>query len=222
MNRFHDETRPLCNFLERFLKREKIRSDFSWICFSGIEGVEISRSYVNSLNRLVVEFPVVMDSYFGLNEDKEKYDFFINLVRKGLELIEEKYPVLVSILRKGVCAFQAEKYKNEWILKKGNIKLYSFSYEIKCFLMLKSFRVEFSLMDKNGVFFKEVAIETPPNEFCFAHLINDVKERNNDIIIIRRDKLVSYCFEYTRIPRLFYAVYKALPTSKYSVRECNK
>lgn len=87
---FKEQTRSLCNYLERFIRLEKIHTEkFKRVCFVGRKKPR-ENNYVNSCNVLEVEF--FLDEGIYLNTPKDKLnEYFIKIFLICLEKCNSEY-----------------------------------------------------------------------------------------------------------------------------------
>jgi len=191
-----DQTRCLCNFLERnSLKKIKFKTEsFKRICIVGHD-VPDKKVFINSCNVAVKE--AIFDKYlydFRKKSEQDLHEFFISWLMSGLECLNEQLAIPLENIEEGVQLFRDGDYKNEWIYKSKKIAGTNYKATLKCCLTMNEFKLYLVIDSKSEVIAEELVITTIPDEIVFVRKFNDLVVHNGIVQVL--DKFGDLVFEY--------------------------
>ncbi len=188
---FKEQTRSLCNYLEKYIKSEKYQTtNFKRVCFVGRKNPK-KHDYVNSCNVLEVEF--FLDEKIYLNTPKNQLnEYFISLLLTGLSKCTDEFSLPCEKIVEGIEEFKKAGYKNEWILKKKKIKGTKIECHLKCRFTIEKLFLYLFIFNKDSLVFEKNIVTDFPNEFVFNYHLKDLKvtEQSQIEVVDKLDKVI--------------------------------
>ncbi|MDR1808503.1 MAG: hypothetical protein LBR33_11435 [Propionibacteriaceae bacterium] len=179
----------------------------SWIVFEAVAPTKSARQNINSLNRLVVEFPLSvedLDEYqtaVRRDDSSAKNALFCRLLLGCAKLIEDEHDAVATAMRTGLEAFQAGGYRNEWTAKKGRVKGWpGLTWEIRYRLTTDAFDADFILERDGQPVFTETALHTKPDEVHYKPQLRGGAKAGDSGVQLGQ----CYTFPFARIRRVLY------------------
>jgi len=189
---FRDQSRSVCNFLERHLSAEKFETvGFKKICFVGTKHT-MQEVYVNSSGALIV--PVTMDevAYKNCVTADELNEFFISLLLNGLATAIKHIALPVALFKDTLDEFRRNHFKNEWVFKSKKIKNPACTCVLECRLTIDFFLLSFKVVKSNTCVLDKEILRTAPDEVVFLPYLKDIKEENGRIKVIDKSGMAFY------------------------------
>lgn len=184
---FRDQSRSICNFLERSLSAEKFETpNFKKICFIGTSQAA-GEAYVNSSGVLIVNVTLDTERYKKCTSTSELNELFIELLLEGLEKGVKHTALPDGLLKSAIDDFRRNHYKNEWTFKQKKIKGTDYTCALECHLTIDCFLMHFKVLKKNTLILDKEILRTAPDEVAFGPYLKDLKEEGGRIKVI--DKL---------------------------------
>ena len=180
---FRDQTRCLCNYLERnVLKKLKFKADgFKRICIIGTSNPK-NKVTVNSSNVACIEVLFSEDEYLS-KSGNELDEYFINMLNVGLNKLDEQKQIPLEELCSGLESFRNNAYKNEWVHKSKVIKGTGARANLNCVLTKQSFTLTLSVHKDDIVVLEKEVLNTPPDEIAFTHLFKDLLTSDDALLV---------------------------------------
>jgi len=180
---FRDQSRSICNYLERQLKPIKFNAkNFKRICFIGKSKPD-SVCFVNSSKVLIVEISFDENQYKSLKKNQLN-PYFSQLLTVGIKKCQKQFDIPVDELLNGLKKFCENGYINKWVFKTKLIKDLGFKCTLRCELTLDEFHLNLVITKKKNVIFSQKILDTVPDEIVFTPMFKDVKLIGNSLIII--------------------------------------
>ncbi|MCH5021973.1 hypothetical protein [Pectobacterium atrosepticum] len=177
---FKEQSRSICNFLERKIKDLKFSSEgFKTVCFVGKK--QPSKDvFVNSSNVLNVDVYIDEDRYKSISVDCLN-DYFVEVIRSGLDKCEGMLPIdeVTSFIHE----FENCGYVNEWVHKKKVFKKQSLVCSLICNHSIKDFQLSLKVVRSDDVVFNEVILTTPPDELAYHYKFKDILMDDDEVIV---------------------------------------
>ena len=184
---FKDQSRSLCSYLERQLKKIKFKTkNFNRICFVGHVKPR-PECYVNSCNVLSVEISFDEEKYKSLKED-ELNPFFIDMLTMAIEKCEKQYDIPGDALRGWMEDFRKEGFVNHWVFKTRLFRSIGLKCSLVCDLTLHAFHLKLTIKRGKVVIFDEEIKRTVPDEVVFNYLLKDIKLVDNKIVVLGKNE----------------------------------
>lgn len=180
---FLKHSRFICNWLEREI--------FGAIRFeaSGFKRIVItlcsnprSAPFINSSNVACVELKFdrgLIDTLAG--DDLAKYQ--IDLLRSGIERCSLVFSIPKTELLHGLDLFINGGMKNEWLHKRITFKEYQLSAVLTCKLTQNLFALCLTVLHRKIITFKEIILETEPDEIVFERKFKDIEITNGSLVV---------------------------------------
>lgn len=179
---FRDQSRSICNYLERQLKKIKFNADgFKRICFVG-KSKPSPEGFVNSSNILVVEIPFDEEQYKAL-ERNQLNTFFSKLLSVGIERCKKHYDIPGDELLEWLASFNENGCVNKWVFKTKTIKELGVKCILKCNLTIEAFYLNLDVVKGKEVIFSHEILLTDPDEIVFVPKFKDVNLVGNCIVV---------------------------------------
>ncbi len=170
---FRDQSRSICNFLERELKPVKFKtSGFKRICFIG-KSVAGNKCWVNSSNVLTVEVEFDEKQYLALAKE-ELNPYFITLLKAGLAKCREQFEIPLEHLISSLESFSAGGYVNKWCFKTKQIKELGIKCALNGQLTTDNFLLTLVVSKSKEVIYDKEILKTVPDEIVFAPMVKDI------------------------------------------------
>ncbi|AYH20923.1 hypothetical protein C5E22_22180 [Pectobacterium parmentieri] len=177
---FKEQSRSICNFLERKIKDLKYNSKgFRSVCFVGKRHPS-KDFFVNSSNVLNVDIYIDESRYksttiYCLNS------YFIEIIKSGLDKCGDILPI--AEITSALNEFENSGYVNEWVHKKRFFKNQNITCSLVCNHSIKDFRLSLKIMRADDVIFNEVILITPPDELAYHYKFKDIIIDNDEVIV---------------------------------------
>lgn len=188
---FDDNTRFICNYLSKAVRKLKIETD-SYTMLGIVLHPTTGGIHVNEIDKcLIVHLCYTIDDYkvlYGLTNLTSRYEYYLSLLQRGYEMAvagghEEICIVKLLQLHE---QFRALGYKNEWLWKKRQLKDKGLYIYFKCYFTTFDFQLEleaYTLKTKE-LLVKETVFQTPPDEICYAKDLRKVLYEQDKIVIL--------------------------------------
>lgn len=199
---FRDQSRSICNFLQRSLGAEKfVAAGFRKICIVGkrrpADGVQ-----VNSSGALSVEVALDVERYRQCASPEELNAFFIPMLLQGLEKAASHTALPLARLRQAIDDFRRDRYRNEWIFKDRKIAGTDYRCVLGCALTTGHFLMSLRVLRKGALILDTPIVRTAPDEVVFLPYLKDIKHANGRIEVIARSGLTLYATTVAGLDRL--------------------
>ena len=180
---FRYQSRSICNYLERTLKKIKFNTDgFKRICFIG-KSTPSEIAYVNSSNILIVEIPFDEKQYISL--DKSQLNtFFSKLLIAGIYKCQKFYAIPSDKLIGSTEEFIKNNGINRWTFKKKLIKNYNIKCILNCQLTIEAFYLNLEVIKEKKVVFNHQILSTVPDEIVFSSKFKNIELIGEYILIL--------------------------------------
>ncbi|WP_369934110.1 hypothetical protein [Xanthomonas tesorieronis] len=199
---FRDQSRSLCNFLERGLGAEKfVAAGFKRICIVG-KRRPADEAQVNSSGALCVDVALDVDLYRRCATPEELNEFFIALLLDGLEKTAGHTALPSARLRQAIADFRRGGYRNEWIFKDRKIARTDYRCALACELTTGYFQLHFRVRRKDALILDTPIVRTAPDEVVFLPYLKDIKHANGKIEAVARSGLALYTTTVAGLDRL--------------------
>lgn len=188
---FRDQSRSICNYLERAIKPVKFNSDgFKRICFIGSGSPEI-RCYINSSKVLIVEVKFDKSEYFSIS-DHELNGYFKRLIENGINKCGDEYLIPKNELLTALAEFESNGWLNEWQFKKNTFKEYGIECVLDCKLTTSEFSLFLNVSNKSGMIWSDCVLKTVPDEIVFVPKFKDIRIEDEKLIVVDKFGDVTY------------------------------
>ncbi|WDE08763.1 hypothetical protein SG34_033225 [Thalassomonas viridans] len=179
---FRDQSRSICNFLERELKPVKFKTNgFKRICFIG-KSVANSKCWVNSSNVLTVEIEFDEKQYLTLAEE-ELNPYFMTLLKTGLIKCHEQFAIPLEHLISSLERFSAGGYVNKWCFKTKQIKELGIKCALNCQLTTNNFLLTLVVSKGKEIIYDKEILKTDPDEIVFTPMVKDIHLDGDKLIV---------------------------------------
>jgi hypothetical protein len=180
---FRDQTRYICNFLQRHLKSSDLEvNGFNKICIV-CKSAPRDACYVNSSNALIVEIPFCVDEYCSTAEENLP-EYFIGLLNIGFEKGSKEFHLPIDDLNTAIQLFRNAAYENEWVYFEKYFKFIGLKCRLLCALRMSYFSLTFEATRGRELVFSQEILRTIPDEIVFMHRFKEVKFANGQLIVI--------------------------------------
>lgn len=180
--RFSFETRCLCNFIQRRVRKARIKTEgFSKLNVRGCQHPQDDCP-------LVPESAVRIEIYF----DRHRYDkaagddlqeFFIAMLEEGWAKCAKFHKLPLKLLRDPIQDFRAGGYKNEWVHKSKRLGKHGLRGTLHCELTMKEFVLTLTVSKRDKIVFEKPIFREMPDELCFHYHFKDLKVRDDTLIV---------------------------------------
>ncbi|EBS7636927.1 hypothetical protein CDR68_25120, partial [Salmonella enterica] len=151
---FKRQSRSLCNYIERYLKKIKYKTDsFKRICFV-CQKEPLPDTYVNTCNVLCVSIPMDEDEYTGKNKDALN-EYFIELLMSGVDKCNKTHMLPNDEIIAAINEFRKGGYVNEWVFKKKRLRELGLEFILKCSLTIDEFSLDLYIAKEKNVIFRD-------------------------------------------------------------------
>lgn len=182
---FRDQSRSVCNFLERELKSIKFEADgFKRMCVVGKLSPN-TKCYVNTSKVLVIEVPFNEKQYLALNEG-ELNSYFIDMLKAGFEKSQNQFKIPTDELLSMIESFRSGGYINEWCFKSKHIKALGIKCFLNCKLTIRNFRLTMLVLKNGKTIFERRILETEPDEIVFTPMFKDICLDGDKLVVLDR------------------------------------
>jgi len=183
---FRDQSRSVCNFLEREIKAIKFDANgFKRICVVGSSSPR-EECIINSSKILVVEVQFDSTEYSGLDEANLNA-YFSKMLHSGFEKCSRQFVIPLLDLKLGLEKFIAEGGVNEWTFKSKQFKGIGLKCSLVCKLTTTSFHLVL-VVSKSGVeILRTEILKTDPDELVFSPMFKDILLDGGSLVVV--DKL---------------------------------
>lgn len=179
---FKYQSRSICNYLERHLKKIKFNTDgFKRVCFVG-KSKPSPEGFVNSSNVLVVEIPFDEEQYKML-ERNQLNTFFTKLLSGGIERCKKHYDIPGDELLEWLQNFNEIGCVNKWVFKTKAIKELGVKCILNCNLTIDAFYLNLDVVKGQEIIFSDEILSTVPNEIVFVPMFKDVSLVGDCIVV---------------------------------------
>lgn len=190
---FRDQTRYICNFLQRQLKSSDLETNgFNKICIV-CKSMPRAACYVNSSNALIVEIPFSVEEYFSVAAE-DLPDYFINLLSIGFNKASKEFYLPIDTLSAAIKLFRNIEYKNEWVYVEKNFKLIGLKCRLLCAFKVNYFSLTFEAIRGHELIFSQEILRTMPDEVTFSHRFKEMKFVDGQIVVT--DKFGTILFSW--------------------------
>lgn len=180
---FRDQSRSICNYIERHLKAIKFKSEgFKRICFVGKKKPS-DLAYINSSKVLIVEVFFDEGTYNNLTDDELDLYFF-NALSGGVDKVKEQFSIPSEAIYSRLNDFQKENYVNQWLFKKKNFKALGIQCSLNCELTKINFTLTLQIFTSDALVFEVEVLKTAPDEIVFTPLFKDVVCAEGRLLIL--------------------------------------
>lgn len=185
VTKFGFQTRYMCNFLERKLKKLKFKSEgFSKICVQGNPGPKEECPIVSE-NAAVPTVSFDSDKYLSLSKEG-LHKYFFEMLNEGMGKCSRYHNFPLNELIASLEEFRTGGYVNHWVHKSKNLRGLDLKSVLHCELNMDEFSLFLKLEKKGQVIFEEKILETKPDELIFAHKFKEVKFDSESIVVLDR------------------------------------
>jgi hypothetical protein len=185
VNPFRDQSRSICNYLERQLKPIKFKTEgFKRICFIGKTNPEPGH-FINSSNVLIVEVRFDEQKYKTLGTDQLN-EFFYEMLKSGIEKCQEQCDISGGALLDALKSFQENGWQNKWIFKEKSIKAKGVKCALECELTINNFQLHLVFYRLKERILSRKILTTEPDEIVFSHLFKDISIDGEILVILDR------------------------------------
>ncbi|NBF01491.1 hypothetical protein GV819_04220 [Pseudomonas sp. Fl5BN2] len=180
-----DQTRHICNYLERQLSSLKFNSEkFNKICIIGYSNPQ-NEMYVASTNALAV--PIGFDIDHCRSTPKELLArYYIDLLIDGLKKASSAFDIPLDHLLEWLDDFKAGGLRNEWVFKDKNFRHIGIRCRLDCSMTLDEFKLKLHASKKERTVFERVILITPPDEVAFHYRFKDILIEDEKLVITTR------------------------------------
>lgn len=191
---FRDQSRSICNYLERQLKPVKFDADgFKRICFIGKDEPN-SECYVNSSKVLIVEVYFDEKKYKSLKKDQLN-TFFSQMLVSGIEKCQKQFEVPVDELLRGIENFLENGCLNRWTFKTKSFKDIGVKCALECELTIEAFYLSLVFYKGKETLQTREILKTEPDEIVFTPMFKNLRLDENTLIVM--DKFGDAVFSMT-------------------------
>jgi len=180
---FRDQTRSICNYLARAIKPLRFATDgFKRICFVGVSNPN-SECQVNRSGVLVGEIPFEAAEYLGLKTE-ELNQYFKRLLEIGIRKCALQHQLPEEFLLASLQEFENIGFVNRWQIKTKKIRESGLKCTLIGELTTEEFQLTLAVSKGTKTLFEKVVITTPPDEIVFVPKVNDVRQADQQIIVV--------------------------------------
>ncbi|GEM_PF-4188473 len=182
---FYLKSRPLCNYVERHLKKTPVELvDSTKLCITGSQ-VRCPSYRINSSNIACLEVPFDKVSYDNLMGSTQTHNFIVQFLRTHLADLPHVQSESMSSLLTIIDNFQSGGYLNTWTHKKRKFPKYGISGSLNCSLTLESFQL-FLVVDAKTELYSRCILTTDPDELAYHYRFKDLVVRNDVLTVTSR------------------------------------
>lgn len=180
---FRDQSRSICNYLERQLKPVKFNAEgFKRICFIGKKKPN-SECFVNSSKVLSVEIYFDENKYKSL--EKEQINaFFSQMLVTGIKKCQKQYEIPEDELLIGLVNFCENGCVNRWTFKTKLFKDIGIKCALECDLTMDAFHLNLVITKEKEVLFDREILKTVPDEIVFVPMFKDVRIDGDALVVL--------------------------------------
>jgi hypothetical protein len=180
-----DQTRHICNYLERQLDSLKFDSGgFNKVCIVGY-GNPSSEMYVASTKALAVPVAIDMDYCRSVSNDT-LVSYYIELLTFGLKKASLEFNIPLGHFLQWLDDFKAVGYRNEWVFKDKKIRNLGIICRLNCVMTLEEFNLSLQVTNSSGVIYDRVILTTPPDEVAFHYRFKDVLVEGDNLVVVTK------------------------------------
>ncbi|AOR63385.1 hypothetical protein [Pectobacterium wasabiae] len=177
---FKEQSRSICNFLERKIKDLKYSSEgFRAVCFVGKKHPS-KDVFVNSSNVLNIDVYIDENRYKITSIDYLN-SYFIEIIKSGLSKCGDILPI--TEITSALHEFENSGYVNEWVHKKRFFKKQNITCSLVCNHSIEDFQLSLKIMRADDIIFNEVILITPPDELSYHYKFKDILINNSEVIV---------------------------------------
>lgn len=180
-----DQTRHICNYLERQLVPLKFEADgFGRICIVGSSNP--GDMYINTSH--VLSVPVFFDLDACLSVPLGfRDDYYVQLLNTGFRRCASKYRIPLNELLGWSEDLKRNGYRNEWTHKERMFRQFGIKCQLNCLLTQDAFTLRLVVTNKTGnTLHDRVILTTPPDEIAFQHRFKDVAIEGERLVVTTR------------------------------------
>jgi len=172
--RVRDQTRCLCNYLERnVLKKTRFKTEgFKRVCIIGSREPKKTAT-INSSNIVSVDVKF-SESEYSSKSGKELDEYYITLLTEGLTNLGSQHSIPLDELYQGLESYRKGAYENEWVHKSKALKGTGLRASLNCKLTNHNFTLTLRVAKDSKVIYESEVLNTPPDEIVFAHMFKDL------------------------------------------------
>jgi hypothetical protein len=187
-----DQTRCLCNYLERnILKKIRFKAEgFKRICVIGSSNPK-NAANINSSNVACIEVEFSESEYLS-KAGNELDEYYISLISEGLANLAKQHPIPLEELHQGLESFRKDGYKNEWVHKSKALKGTDLRASLNCKLTNQNFTLTLRMEKGGRVVYENEVLNTPPDEIVFAPKFKDLIVAEGNIQVTNKFGEVIY------------------------------
>lgn len=198
---FRDQSRSVCNFLERSLGSEKfLTPNFKKVCFVGTSQAS-DEVVVNASGALIVKVVLDEAAYKKCASPNELNAFFTDMLLEGLEKSARQAVLPHALLKSALDEFRRNDYQNEWTFKSKKIRHSDYTCALECRLTTDCFLMYFKVLKSNAPVLATEILRTAPDEVVFRPYLKDIKEENGRISVIDKSGLAFYTTTVARLDK---------------------
>ena len=190
LGQFRDRTRCLCHFVGKRVAREKFNASFGRICVIG-KSSPGAACFVNTSKVLVVDVPLTTAD-FGKLDDAQPNDYFIDLLRLGLDKVAGQQEIPLAAFNAGIDAFRAGGYRNEWVWKKKRPRGLGLTLSFDCNLTMDRFQLWMRVYRKDQMVLEDRVLETAPDEIVFVPNFKRLEIVGTNVSVLAHSGLPVY------------------------------
>jgi len=180
-----DQTRSICNFLERQLAKRKFKTEgFKRICIIGYSNLQ-EEIYINSCQVLSVPILFNMDECRQTPQCKLD-DYYAELLIVGLKRCATKYQIPLDDMLVWLDDLKQNGYINKWTFKEKTFRELGIKCRLQCMLTKEAFTLRLDINSKGSSLFDEVILTTAPDEIVFYHQFKDIMVKNDEVVVTDR------------------------------------
>lgn len=180
-----DQTRSICNFLERQLVKRKFKTEgFNRICIVGYSNVQ-EEMYINSCKVLSIPILFNIDECRQTPQDKLD-DYYAKLLIVGLKRCATKYQISLDEMLVWLDDLKQNGYINKWIFKERTFRELRVKCHLECMLTKEAFTLRLVINREGSSLFDEVILTTAPDEIIFYNQFKDIIVKNNEVVVTDR------------------------------------
>jgi hypothetical protein len=193
---FRDQSRSICNYLERVLKPIKYDTKgFKRICFIGKNKPNLE-CFVNSSKVLIVEIYFDEKKYKSL-EREQLNSLFSQMLISGVEKCQGQYEIPRDELLRGLADFCESGYVNRWTFKTKLIKDIGVKCALECELTTDTFYLNLVFYKGSEMLSTREILKTEPDEMVFTPMFKDISLEGDSLVIMDKfgDAIFSATFD---------------------------
>lgn len=179
---FKEQTRSLCNFIERRLKEIKYLTEgYKTVCFVGKKKPS-EDFFINSSGSLCIDVYIDTDKYKSY-QIKDLNVYFIEVLKDGLNKKGVSDYLPIDEILSAINDFESQGYVNEWLYKRKVFKKVDLECSLLCNHSITDFELRLVVLHKGNVFFNDVILRTPPDELAYHYKFKDILFDDNTIVV---------------------------------------